>query len=60
LLEALSDSKDFKEKLDRMVQAGRLRSLADFLTDVNRDFGSGATLQPLTPDQKKQQRKRSS
>ena len=59
LLEALSDSKDFKEKLDRMVQAGRLRSLADFLTDLNRDFGTGAAPQPPTPDQMRQQRRRS-
>lgn len=54
LREVLNDNKDFTTNMDVLVQEGRLKSVADFLMDLNRQYGAGGTVQPLTPDQKRQ------
>jgi hypothetical protein len=58
LREVLADGQKFQSDLEPLVQSGRLKSIADFLTDLNAAFGSGVSVQPLTPDQRRQQRRR--
>ena len=53
----LSDQSKFRDDLQPLVQAGRLRSVSDFLKDLNRNFGTGEHKRPLTADQRRLKKK---
>jgi len=58
LREVLSDGQKYEEELLPLVQLNRLRSVGDFLKDIEATYGTNMPHQPLTTDQKRQLRRR--
>lgn len=52
----LSETSKYRDEIRPLVVSGRLRSIGDFLKDLNSEYGVGPVSQPLTADQRRLRR----